>query len=129
MRKSTLSMGSTFAALALASPAAAADATPYGHWARGDGIAKVVIEPCGDALCAINIWIRPGVTDEKVGERLVMNIKRQDSSRWVGTAFDPKRDLTFDITVEVAPSAMKTNGCVLGGMLCKTVAWTRIAGK
>ena len=58
-----------------------------------------------------------------------MNIKQQDSSRWIGMAFDPKRNLTFNIGVEVAPSQMTTQGCALGGLLCKTVEWTRIAGR
>ena len=118
-------MSLAFCTLALSATAAFADASPYGHWARGDGIARVVIQNCGGALCAINTWIKPGVTTEKVGDRLVMNIKPENPSRWVGTAFDPKRGLTFDISVEVEPSAMKTNGCVLGGLVCKTVEWTR----
>jgi uncharacterized protein (DUF2147 family) len=121
-------MSLAFSTLALSSTTVIADASPCGLWARGDGIAKVVIEPCGGALCAVNTWIKPGVTTEKVGDRLVMNIKRQDPSRWAGTAFDPQRDLTFKMSVEVAAQQMKTNGCVLGGLLCRTVEWTRITG-
>ncbi len=118
-------MSPALGALALSATAAFADASPNGHWARGDGIARVVIQPCGGALCAINTWIKPGVTAEKVGDRLVMNIKQENPTRWVGTAFDPKRDLTFDFSLDVAPARMKTSGCVLGGLVCKTVEWTR----
>jgi uncharacterized protein (DUF2147 family) len=114
--------------LALSSSPALADPTPYGAWARDDGIVKVVIKPCGEAICVINTWIKPGVTTEKVGERVVMNIKQQDASRWEGTAFDPQREITMKISVEVQPGQMKTQGCVLGGLLCKSVDWTRIAG-
>ena len=53
-------------------------------WARGDGIARVKIEPCGTDLCAINTWIKPGVTDEKVGDRLVLSLKADNGTHWAG---------------------------------------------
>ncbi|MGO9419972.1 MAG: hypothetical protein ACLP25_11855, partial [Roseiarcus sp.] len=67
----------TLGVLALAGAAAAATSSPIGDWARGDGKAWVRIEPCGQKLCAINTWIRPGVTDEKVGDRLVLDVSPQ----------------------------------------------------
>jgi uncharacterized protein (DUF2147 family) len=114
------------AALILASaPALAGDsASPLGDWARGDGIARVKIEPCGKNLCAINTWIKPGVTDEKVGDRLVLSLK-PDGARWAGEAFDPQRDLHFNMSFEVGGSSMRSQGCALGGLLCKSMAWTR----
>lgn len=53
---------------------AASEAAIMGLWARGDGKARVRIERCGSAICAVNTWIRPDVPDEKIGDRLVMNI-------------------------------------------------------
>ena len=40
--------------------AAAGDPSFYGHWARGDGNARIQIAPCGKARCVTNTWIRPG---------------------------------------------------------------------
>jgi uncharacterized protein (DUF2147 family) len=100
--------------------------TPLGAWARGDGIARVKIEPCGNQICVINTWIKPGVTDEKVGERLVLSIKAEDGKRWAGEAFDPQRNLRFSMSFDLDGPKMQSNGCMLGGMLCKSMGWTRL---
>ena len=98
-----------------------------GVWARGDGQAKVDIAPCGAALCAINVWIKDPASSEKVGDRLIMTVAPVDAATLKGTAFDPKRRLTYGIEINVASRArMTTRGCVLGGLLCKSVAWSRL---
>ncbi|NTJ43079.1 DUF2147 domain-containing protein [Agrobacterium larrymoorei] len=105
---------------------AAAAADINGQWARGDGNAKVEIAPCGSDICAINTWIKPGTPKEKSGDKLVMSIKPSSDGEYSGTAFDPQRDLTYKITVSVKGDSMTTKGCVLAGILCKGVSWTRI---
>ena len=112
---------STFSALAVAH-AAEID----GQWARGDGNAKVRIAPCGSDICAVNTWIKPGTPKEKEGDKLVMSIKPGDDGVYSGTAFDPQRDLTYKLTVTVKGNKMTTKGCVVAGLLCKGVDWTRI---
>jgi uncharacterized protein (DUF2147 family) len=98
-----------------------------GNWARGDGKARVVVEPCGEDFCAINTWIRPDTKDEHVGDKLVMKVKPDQPSHWTGTAFDPQRNLSYNMTVSVQSKTMTTNGCVLGGLLCKDMGWTRLS--
>ncbi len=97
-----------------------------GQWARGDGNAKVRIAPCGSDICAVNTWIKPGTPKEKEGDKLVMSIKPGDDGVYSGTAFDPQRDLTYKLTVTVKGDKMTTRGCVVAGLLCKGVDWTRI---
>ena len=80
-----------------------------GQWARGDGNAKVRIAACGKNICAVNTWIKPG-----------------PDGVYAGDAFDPQRDLTYRITVTVNGDRMTTKGCVIAGLLCKGVDWTRI---
>jgi uncharacterized protein (DUF2147 family) len=110
--------------LAFAGSANAADIT--GQWARGDGNAKVRIAPCGSDICAVNTWIKPGTPSEKEGDKLVMTIKPASNGTYAGTAFDPQRDLTYKLTVTVKGNQMTTKGCVVAGLLCKGVNWTRI---
>jgi uncharacterized protein (DUF2147 family) len=105
--------------------ATAAAAMPLGEWARGDGNARVRIQPCGAALCAINTWIRDSSNGEKVGDRLVMTVKPGENGRLVGSAFDPQRDRSYGITITYSASQMSTRGCLIG-VLCKTVTWTKI---
>jgi len=114
--------------LVLAAPLArAADISPEGNWSRGDGKARVRIEPCGNDLCAINTWIKPGVKDEKIGDKLIMTVKPATQGKWSGKAFDPQRNLTYRLSMDVGADRMTTRGCVLGGLVCKGVNWTRIS--
>ncbi|MGW6779163.1 MULTISPECIES: DUF2147 domain-containing protein [Brucella] len=97
-----------------------------GNWARGDGNARVKIAGCGNDICATNTWIKPGTPKEKTGDRLVMSINETADGQYSGTAFDPQRNLTYKISVKVDGDNMTTNGCVLAGLLCRNVGWTRI---
>lgn len=119
---------SMIGALAFLSAAAATGAHAAdieGQWARGDGNAKVRIAPCGNNICAVNTWIKPGTPREKAGDTLVMTIKPGSNGVYSGTAFDPQRDLTYRITVTVNGDEMSTRGCIVAGLICKGVDWTR----
>lgn len=97
-----------------------------GQWARGDGNAKVRITSCGPNICATNTWIKPGTPKEKTGDILVMAIKPVADGIYSGTAFDPQRDMTYRLTVTVSGDKMTTSGCIVAGLLCKGIDWTRI---
>jgi len=112
--------------LLLASPLRAAEPSLEGDWARGDGKAKVHLGPCGGDTCAVNTWIRPDDKGEKVGDKLVMAVKPDGPGKWTGTAFDPQRNLRFRMTIDVGATTMTTHGCVLGGLICNTMGWTRL---
>lgn len=117
------------ASLTAAPALAASDATLLGLWARGDGKAKVKVERCGDNICATNTWVRAGTKGEKAGDVLVMSVKPDDGGSWSGTAFDRQRDLTYRMTLKVDDKRMTTEGCVLAGVICKEMGWTRLAGE
>jgi len=112
--------------LVLASGTAALAADINGNWARSDGKAKVRIAKCGADICATNTWIKPGTKDEKAGDVLVMKVEKVSDARYSGSAFDPQRDMSYRITLDVSGNSMTSKGCVLGGLLCKGVGWTRI---
>ncbi len=96
-----------------------------GAWARGDGAVKVVVAPCGTALCMTNTWTRPD-GDETVGDYVVMNLKPVAAGSWSGRGSNPKRNLEFSVEMKVDGDHMTTGGCVLGGIICRTRDWTRI---
>jgi uncharacterized protein (DUF2147 family) len=112
--------------MAIGGASAAQAADINGNWARSDGKAKVKIAKCGADICATNTWIKPGTPSEKAGDVLVMKIEKVSSDRYSGSAFDPQRDMSYKITLDVDDNKMTTKGCVLGGLLCKGVGWTRI---
>ncbi|TAM98298.1 MAG: DUF2147 domain-containing protein [Rhizobiaceae bacterium] len=105
---------------------AAAERSPDGVWMRDDGNARVRIAPCGSKLCATNLWIKDTSKGEEVGDRLVMSLGRKSDTELDGTAYDPKRDKTYAITVIVGSNSLTMRGCILGGLLCKDVNWTPV---
>jgi uncharacterized protein (DUF2147 family) len=97
----------------------------HGTWMRGDGNARVRIAACGQSLCATNVWIGDAGGGEEVGDRLVMTVEPDARGRLSGTAFDPKRDLTNSIRIDMREASLVTRGCILGGLLCRSVDWSR----
>ncbi|SON55639.1 hypothetical protein HDIA_2098 [Hartmannibacter diazotrophicus] len=97
-----------------------------GVWMRGDGNARVKIAACGQDICATNVWVGDTSKGEEVGDRLVLDVAPQSASTLKGKAYDVKRDLTYAITITVRDRTMKTRGCVLLGIVCKTASWTRL---
>ena len=113
-------------ALLLGSAPVALAADPTGNYERDDGMTRVRVEACGAAICAINTWIKDPASTEKVGDVLVMNLKPAGDKSLTGTAFDRKRDATYNFDMTVEPDRLLTKGCILGRLLCKDVAWRRI---
>jgi len=110
-----------------AGAAALAGDPPFlGNWARGDGKTRMRVERCGAKLCGINTWVKPGVSGEKVGDRLIVKVKPAGAGRWSGDAFDPQRHAHYSMKIRVADGRMTTEGCVLGGLVCQSMSWTRV---
>ena len=109
---------------ALPTLAAAGDAK--GEWARDDGKAKVRIGPCGDALCGSISWLRDPKNDAgKVGQQVFFDMKPKGDNVWTGSAFNPDDGKTYSGKMTLTGDHLLTAGCVFGGLICKSVAWTR----
>jgi uncharacterized protein (DUF2147 family) len=119
-------LAGALAAFGAASAAFAGAPAFLGNWARGDGKTHVQIKRCGSEFCGVNTWVRPGVSGEKVGDRLIANVKPAGPGRWSGTAFDPRRKEGYTIRIHVAGDRLTTDGCVAGGLLCQSMSWTRL---
>ena len=104
---------------------AAATPLPVGSWARTDGESKIRISSCGKSLCAVNTWIRDPKSEEKAGDKLVMTVA-DTGSPLSGTAFDQRRNRSYKIELNVGDRTLTTRGCVLAGLLCKAVTWSRL---
>mgnify|MGYP001015468532 CR=1 FL=1 len=114
------------AALALVtSPAFAGD--PSGTWLRDTGLSKVKIGSCGGgAYCGSLVWLKPGVeTPAKVGQRIFYDMKPNGANKWSGSAFNPEDGKTYSGTMTLSGSTLTTAGCVMGGLICRSVKWNR----
>ncbi|MBI1201659.1 MAG: DUF2147 domain-containing protein [Rhodopseudomonas sp.] len=97
-----------------------------GIWQRGDGAARIRMDPCGDKICATNIWIRnPARQNEHVGDKLIFRIK-PNGNDWIGEAYDPQRHLSMSAKLMPSGDTMISTGCVLGGIICRSSRWARI---
>jgi uncharacterized protein (DUF2147 family) len=96
-----------------------------GSWQRSDGDVRAKMSSCGNAMCITNTWVRnPG--EEKAGDYLVLKVQSEGGGAFSGSAYDPQRKQSYNVKMNVSPDNMTTSGCVLGGLLCKSVGWTRI---
>lgn len=129
MRTTSQFIAALSASLLLSSPAtivrAADQPDPRGVWLRDDGKARVRISACGaGTVCATNLWIGDTSRGEAVGDRLIMTLAPKSATVLTGKAYDPKRKLTYSITVDVRGNRLTTRGCIAGGLLCRNVSWT-----
>lgn len=97
-----------------------------GIWMRDDGNARVSIAPCGRQLCATNLWIRDTSKGEQAGDKLIMTLKPKSGQVLVGKAYDPKRKLSYSMTLTVTRDGLSTRGCIVGGLVCKNIGWTAV---
>ncbi len=96
-----------------------------GPWVRVTGETGIDISPCGEALCAVNEWVRDPQSVEKPGDVLVLNLHRIAVDRFEGQAYDKRRDMTYEMTLSITPTGMHSEGCVLLGLICRSADWTR----
>ncbi len=125
----------------LATPLAAAAAGIIGLWATEKNNGRVLIEPCGAALCGRvvdgnQLRANPGQTDannpdpakraRRVKGIMILDGYRGSPPQWQGgSVYDPQTgDQTDDSTLTlVAPDTLKVEGCRL--LFCRTETWTR----
>jgi len=115
------------AAALAASVSAAAAGDVKGEWMRSDGKAKVKFVACGgDAVCGSLSWLRDPKNDRgKVGQQVFFDMKPKGEDVWAGSAFNPEDGKTYSGKMTLAGDHLTTAGCVLGGLICKSMSWTR----
>lgn len=96
-----------------------------GNWARDDGTVRMRIGPCGADLCAVNTWVKASDSKERVGDKLILMLAPISPSEFQGQAHDVRRQMTYKITLALQGSGLSTTACVLYGIICKSVGWTR----
>ena len=96
-----------------------------GNWTRSDGNVRMSVVSCGDQICATNTWIKDPSSGEAVGDKLIMKLAPQDASTLAGSAYDVRRDANYSLQISVQNDRMKTRGCMLVGVVCKSLSWIR----
>ena len=120
----------------VATPALAGD--PTGTWVRASGTSKIRIDHCGSALCGTVVWEQSPRKDiynpdaskrdrPVTGVRVLLGMKPSGTpDQWKGEVYNAEDGKTYTgyITLQGA-SSLKLQGCVLGGLICKSDTWSR----
>jgi uncharacterized protein (DUF2147 family) len=101
------------------------DAT--GLWIRDDGSAKLRFVPCagGGTLCGYLAWKKESGGPAKIGQQLFFDMKPNGANAWAGSAFNPNDGKSYTAKLTLSGDHLVTAGCVLGGLICRSFAWTR----
>ncbi len=123
MRLSVLSLAIGAATML---PAGVAWADPTGTWLRDNGNSRVRISKCGDAYCGTIVWVKDADGPAKVGQRVFFDMKESGANSYTGKAFNPEDGKTYSGKMSISGATMTTSGCVLGGMICRSVSWRKV---
>jgi uncharacterized protein (DUF2147 family) len=100
-------------------------ADPSGVWQRDTGSSRMRVAPCGANLCGTLIWVKDANGPAKVGQRVLYDLKPNGTNKWSGSAFNPEDGKTYTGTMTLSGSSLTTGGCIVGGLICRTVNWVR----
>jgi uncharacterized protein (DUF2147 family) len=135
----------TCLALAAAMPALAAD-PPIGVWLTKDGEAKVAIARCGAALCGAIVALKTPIDPDTgrpqtdvnnpnaalagrplIGVQIIIDMTPgATADKWDGQVYNAEDGKTYSGSLTVTgPNTLDLQGCVLGGLFCKSQTWTR----
>ncbi|MCU4180385.1 DUF2147 domain-containing protein [Bosea sp. BH3] len=114
------------AALALLAGIATASAQEVaGVWERETGASRVRFAKCGEALCGTIAWLKDANGPAKLGQRIFYDMKPNGGGKWSGSAFNPEDGKTYSGTMTLSGETLTTAGCILGGLICRSVKWSR----
>ena len=69
--------------------------------------------------------LEPMREQSNVGQRVFYDMVQADQNSWAGKAFNPEDGRTYSGKMVLSGKHLRTSGCVLGGLICKSVAWVR----
>ena len=132
-------------ATVLVGPAFAGD--PTGMWLTEGGKSQVRLANCGDSLCGRLQWLKepsdpatgklrrdvrnpdPGKRDRPlVGLDIFVGMRPGETpDQWAGEIYNPEDGKTYRARLTLQGTrTLELKGCVLGGLICKSQAWSRV---
>ncbi|MGH1349346.1 MAG: DUF2147 domain-containing protein [Methyloligellaceae bacterium] len=109
------------AAATIFTPAHAAG--PYGDWLRSNG-AHIKVYKCEGG---VGMKVTKSDEAEKVGKVIMCGAKASGPNKWKGSVLNLDDGKTYKGIVTLQDDKkLKLQGCVLGGLICKSDTWTKI---
>ncbi len=139
-----LRLAAAAAAGALLMAPAAHAADPTGVWINSQRDTKVRVSRCGQGICGSVAWLGKPLdangqpkTDRHnpdsskrsrklIGLPVLLGMKPSGPEKWQGQIYNADDGRTYVSYVTLAGNnTMNVQGCVLGGLLCKSMTWSR----
>jgi uncharacterized protein (DUF2147 family) len=109
----------------------------FGVWERSSGMSRVRFAPCGDKICGTVVWLKEPKTDghnpdkskrgrSVMGLRVFFDVVEQGDDHWTGKAYNTDDGETYGGRIVLNEGQLFTSGCVIAGLVCTTVRWTRV---
>ncbi len=128
------------AATAFTTPAAAASAADaFGVWQHPENGSHVRMYQCGGGLCAKVVKVRDrsrkDVHNPKAELRsrpvegivIMRGARKTGDDSWKGRLYNTRDGKTYTGVITVkSKQKLEMEGCVLGGLLCQGVTWSRV---
>jgi uncharacterized protein (DUF2147 family) len=125
-------------------PAHAAD--PSGTWYTKGRLARVQIARCAEDFCGTIVALKDPIdpatgkpqTDTEnedrtkrnrpvIGIQVVIGMKPAGANKWSGQFYSPEEGKTVSGNLVLNDAETLTvEGCLLGGLLCRSETWTRV---
>jgi uncharacterized protein (DUF2147 family) len=64
--------------------------------------------------------------EEKPGDKFIMTTTVVGPGHWMGSALDPRRNLSYTVDLLMAGDRLTTRGCLSGGSARISADWTRV---
>jgi uncharacterized protein (DUF2147 family) len=137
MRGVLRAIGASVLFAGVATAAFAADEDVYGLWRNPENGSLIKLYACDGGLCAqITETKDPNAKDDKnpdpakrgqsVKGLVIMSGAIKDGNKWKGQLYNREDGKTYTGNVIlVSKDQVKLEGCVLAGLICKGVTWTR----
>lgn len=125
-----------------AGPAMAGD--PAGVWINQQRDTKIRVSRCGETICGNVAWLgKPtdaqgqpktdrlnpdpaSKTRRLIGLPVLIGMKANGPDKWQGRIYNADDGNTYVSYVSLAnANTLNVQGCVLGGVLCKSMTWVR----
>jgi uncharacterized protein (DUF2147 family) len=119
-------------------------AEPTGTWITEGGKATVRVANCGAALCGTIVSLKEPndasgkpLTDKNnadaskrsrpmIGTQIVLGMKPAGANKWSGQVYNAEDGKTYSGNLSLPDgNTIKLEGCILGGLVCKSQTWTR----
>jgi uncharacterized protein (DUF2147 family) len=132
--------------LAAGSTVMGASATdPMGKWHTQGQQAEVQIAKCADDLCGTIVALKDPIdpatgkpqadtenedtskrTRPVIGIQVLIGMKAAGANKWSGRLYSPEegKSVTGNLVMKDA-NTLSVEGCLLGGLLCRSETWTR----